>query len=149
MPTHYQGGPEERLALDAFIKLQRCADSVTSRLQANIDNSGLTYSQFGVMEALFHLGPLRLCDVARKILRSGGNITMVARNLEKQGLVRRRRDPHDQRAFSLELTLKGADLIRKVFARHARAVTKQFSVLSAPEQSELGRLCKRLGLGGE
>ncbi len=47
---------------------------------------GLTESQFGVLDSLFHLGPMKQKEIGKKILKSGGNITMVINNLEKRGI---------------------------------------------------------------
>lgn len=146
MPTHFQGTSRERAALDVYIKLLRCADSVTSRLAPNLERHGLTFSQFGVMEALYHLGPLCLSELARKILRSGGNLTMVAKNLERHGFVRRVQDSTDRRVHRLELTASGKSLIRKVFKAHVSNLTRQMARLASGEQKELARLCKKLGI---
>src|ERR1700687_4768101 len=89
MGSHYRGTAEEVRALDAFIKLARAADSIGSRVSASITEAGVTERQFGMLEALFHLGPLHQCDLGQKLLRSGANMTLVVDNLEKRGLVRR------------------------------------------------------------
>ena len=146
MPTHYQGTPAETAALDAYIKLMRASDSLTSSLMPVFEKYGLTFSQFGALEALYHLGPMCLGELARKILRSGGNLTLVARNLERQKLVRRIPSPEDRRVHRLELTSKGKSLIQKAFAEHVRNLTNRMSVLSRDEQRTLGALAKKLGI---
>ena len=60
--------------------------------------SDVTVSQFGVLEALHHLGPLRQGEISAKLLRSGGNITLVVDNLEARGLVQRTREANDRRS---------------------------------------------------
>ena len=92
MPTHYRGRPEDTRALDTWIKLTRAVDSFGARLAGHGTCSNVTISQFGVLEALHHLGPLRQGEISAKLLRSGGNITLVVDNLEVRGLVRRERD---------------------------------------------------------
>ena len=77
MPTHYQGSPESRLALDTFIKLTRAVNAFENRLYAHDVIEGLTPSQFGVLETLYHLGPLCQGEVSSKLLKSSGNITLV------------------------------------------------------------------------
>jgi MarR family 2-MHQ and catechol resistance regulon transcriptional repressor len=147
MPTHYEGTEEERRALDAYIKLVRAADSVGLRSMASIQGSGLTPTQFGVLEALYHLGPMMLSELAQKHLKSPNNLTVVTDNLEKHGLVRRVRDEKDRRVIRVYLTDAGQDLIRRVFPIHARAVVAQMSVLTPEEQEQLGCLLRRLGKG--
>ena len=146
MGTHYQGTDREIRALDAFIKLVRAAESVSGRVEAYFDAIGLTVSQFGVLEALLHLGPLYQKDLGRKILKSRGNITMVVDNLEKRGLVERVRDEEDRRHYFVKLTGKGGRLIKSFFPQHAARITAEMNVLTRQEQEELGRLCKKLGL---
>ncbi len=147
MGTSYQGTKEEVRALNAFIKLIRAADSVSRRVEAHLSDIGLTVSQFGVLEALYHLGPLFQKDLGRKILTSGGNITMVVDNLEGRGLVRRSRDQKDRRLVSVIISRKGEALIRPFFPGHVRRIVAAMGVLTKAEQEELGRLCKKVGLG--
>ncbi|NOZ79979.1 MAG: MarR family transcriptional regulator [Acidobacteria bacterium] len=146
MPTRYRGDAGERKALDAYIKLMRAAESVTARLARGIRKAGLTTTQLGVLEALLHLGPMAQCELATKQLKSPANLTTVVDNLERRGLVRRRRDPGDRRRSIVELTPEGEELIAGVFPRHAEAVARELSVLSPAEQDQLARLCRKLGL---
>jgi len=146
MGTHYTGTPEIGQALDAYIKLVRASESVTSRVIRHLGDDGLTVSQFGVLEALFHLGPLSQRELAQKILKSGGNVTMVVDNLEKRGLVKRERDSGDRRLYRITLTPVGRKLIKNIFPRHAEKIADQMNVLTKEELQELGHLCRKLGL---
>jgi MarR family 2-MHQ and catechol resistance regulon transcriptional repressor len=146
MPTKFKGTHAEMTALNTFIKLMRGADSLNSRLMPVIERHRLTFSQFGVMEALYHLGPLCHTELAQKILRSGGNLTLVAKNLERNGWVRRVPSPEDKRVRRLALTSKGKSLIGKAFRDHVANLVQQMSALSPAEQDELGRLAKKLGI---
>lgn len=146
MSTHYRGNAQERAALDTYIKLMRAADSVTARLDPLMRAADLTVGQFGTLEALLHLGPLCQRDLGRKLLRSGGNITVVVGNLARRGLVRRVRGPRDRRFVTVTLTDKGRRLIGGIFPRHVRHVVREMRALSPLERAELGRLCRQLGL---
>ena len=146
MGTHHDGSKRERRALDAYVKLRRASESLGARLSTSFGSARLTESQFGVLEALHHLGPLCQADLARKILRSGGNMTMVIDNLERRGLVKRQRDPDDRRYSTVSLTPEGDSIIREVFPLHLEAIVTEFSRLTPEEQDELGRLCKKLGI---
>ena len=145
MGTHHHGTETEVRALDTFIKLSRAADTIGAHALASYADTGLTISQFGTLEALYHLGPLCQTDIGKKILRSSGNITLVIDNLEKRGLVRREREGGDRRRVSVHLTPEGRTLIAGVFPAHVENITAAFSALTAEEQGELGRLCKKLG----
>ena len=148
MPTRYRGNDTERLALDAYIKLMRAAESVTARLASGVRKVGLTTTQLGVLEALLHLGPMAQCELAAKQLKSPANLTTVVDNLERRGLVQRKRDPGDRRRSIVELTPQGRQLIETFFPDHAAAIARELSVLSAKEQHQLALLCRKLGLGG-
>ena len=147
MPARSLRSSREPLALGTFVKLARAADSLSRRLAPGLAAADLTESQFGVLEALLHLGPLHHCDLAERILKSSGNMTMVIGNLERRGLVRRQRSATDHRFLEVHLTPGGERLIRRVFAGHAERLTGLMGVLSETEQRTLGRLCRKLGLG--
>jgi MarR family transcriptional regulator, 2-MHQ and catechol-resistance regulon repressor len=133
-------------ALNTYTKLMRAAETITSRVSRAMLAADLTISQFGVLEALHHKGPLCQRDIAAKILKSTGNITMVIDNLEKRGLVRRERDSQDRRYLTVFLTDAGTTLIAKVFAGVEASIVKEMAALSKEEQELLGNLCKKLGL---
>jgi MarR family 2-MHQ and catechol resistance regulon transcriptional repressor len=147
MPTHFTGSRAEIRTLDTFIKLTRCTNSVLARLAEHQTVGDLTYSQFAVLEALYHLGSMMQGEVSSKILKSSSNLTTVIDNLERNGLVRRERDTKDRRVIYIHLTEAGKGKIEAVFPSHVAALVEQFSVLSASEQETLGELCKKLGKG--
>jgi MarR family 2-MHQ and catechol resistance regulon transcriptional repressor len=139
----------ELRALDAYVKLMRAAESVTAHLSVGLREVGLTTSQIGVLEALYHLGPMCQGDLSRKLLKSNANLTVVVGNLERRGLVSRCHDPEDRRRVIAALTAGGRRLIASVFPAHAQRITQRFGVLRYAEQEHLATLCRRLGLGEE
>lgn len=145
MPTHYQGSPQEVLALDTFIKFTRAVNAMELRLFHQEFLEDLTPSQFGALETLYHLGPLCQGELSGKLLKSTGNITLVLDNLEKRGLVQRVRDTEDRRMVFVHLTPAGQEMIERIFPRMLAAIEAEFSVLNAEEQAVLGSLCKTLG----
>jgi MarR family 2-MHQ and catechol resistance regulon transcriptional repressor len=147
MPTHYSGTRAEVRTLDTFIKLTRCTFSLLARLAERSSIGDLTYSQFAVLEALYHLGHMTQGEISAKILKSGSNMTTVIDNLERDGLVRRERDAQDRRVIHVHLTEAGTAKIEAVLPGHVAALVDEFKVLSASEQEMLGELCKKLGKG--
>lgn len=107
----------------------------------------LTVPQFGVLEALHHLGPLSLGELAEKLLVTGGNITYVMDRLEAQGLVYRERSDADRRVVKAFLTDEGRERIAAVFPGHAAFIHDLMSVLEPDERETLRALLKKLGLG--
>jgi MarR family 2-MHQ and catechol resistance regulon transcriptional repressor len=145
MPTHFTGSRAEMRTLDTFIKLTRCTNSLLARLTERNTIGDLTYSQFAVLEALYHLGSLTQGEISAKVLKSGSNMTTVIDNLERDGLVCRERDAHDRRLIHVHLTEAGSNKVEAVLPGHVAALVEEFSVLSASEQETLGALCKKLG----
>ncbi|HET9040842.1 MAG TPA: MarR family transcriptional regulator [Gemmatimonadales bacterium] len=144
-PSRYRGDRVERLALSTYLKLTRASETLWNRLAPGLQGYELTPSQFGVLEALHHLGPMHQCELGERILKSSGNMTLVIDNLEKRGLVRRERSLEDRRFIQVHLTEDGERLIRRVFPMHADAITRQLAVLTQEEQRALGNLCRKLG----
>ena len=139
----------EKRALSAYTKLMRAAESVTGRTSRILAAFNLTVSQFGVLEVLFHKGSLCQSELATKILKSTGNITMVIDNLEKRNLVRRERDLNDRRFIAIHLTESGHVLIEQVFPSVMAAIVNEMSILQESEQDELAMLCRIIVLQEE
>jgi MarR family 2-MHQ and catechol resistance regulon transcriptional repressor len=146
MSTHYEGTAEEVTALDLYIKLSRAAESTGQRINQHLQEENLTTSQFGVLEALYFLGPLQLGQLAHKVLKSSGNMTLVIDNLVKRGLVTRQRREDDRRCIDVRLTERGSALIEAIFPRHVAGVVDTMRALSPAEQQQLAALCRKLGL---
>src|SRR4030067_1537556 len=136
----------ENKALKTFIQFIWASEMVRSRVYSQFSKYGLTGSQFGVLDAIFHMGPLPQSDLGKNIFKSGGNITMVVDNLEKNALVRRVRSEKDRRVINVHLTEKGRDLFVGVLPVYIKVVEEEMNVLTESEQEELGRLCVKLGL---
>lgn len=133
----------ERAALQSFTKLIRAAETVANEAHRLLPESGLSVSQFGVLEALLHLGPLCQKDIAEKLLKSTGNITQVIDNLEKRNLVIRKQSSEDRRYYLIHLTEEGKNLIDEVFPMHIGRVVAAMSSLHPEEQQQLGDLCRK------
>ena len=146
MPISFDGSKIETDALSTFVKLMRAAETLTVTTHRHLATAKLTITQFGVLETLYHLGPLCQAEVAKKNLKSTANITTVVDNLEKRGLVERRRNDDDRRYITLHLTETGLSLIKDLFPNHVQGIVKGLSVLTQKEQQQLGKLCKKLGI---
>lgn len=145
MRTTKRYGKKADAALTMWVKLARAAATFGKLTQEQIRTFGLTVPQFGALECLGHLGPMTIGELCRKQLVSGGNMTVVIDNLEKDGLVERTRTKDDRRVVHVRLTPKGKELFEEVFPQHARYVADLAAVLSGEEQEDLGRLARKLG----
>ena len=144
-PREWSAGQREALSL--WIALARCYSSFAKAVSVKIHEYGLTTPQFGVLEALYHLGPLPLGDLAEKLLVTGGNVTYVMDRLEQQDLVYRERSEDDRRVIQAKLTPEGRALIEGVFQGHAEYIEHLTRHIEADERAELRELLKKLGKG--
>jgi MarR family transcriptional regulator, 2-MHQ and catechol-resistance regulon repressor len=135
----------QRLSLATYIRLMRAANAARTHASRNLGDSGLTLTQFAVLEALYHVGPLSLSEIANKILTTGGNLTMVAGNLARDGFVERRKSQKDARVQILGLTPKGKALMDRIFPMHVAAIVEFMRALEPGELEQLGELCRKLG----
>lgn len=145
--SRFRGNKREMAVLSAFVKLMRGSDSLVAATHGHLAGTGLTGSQFGVLEALLHLGPMPQKDLADRILKSPGNMTTVLRNLEKRGLVYRKRSTEDRRVSDVHLTRAGLALIEDIFPRHLKGLVGGFDSFTDDELSEFTRLCRKLNQG--
>jgi MarR family 2-MHQ and catechol resistance regulon transcriptional repressor len=146
MGTHYKGSLKETNALNSYIKLVRAFESISSNLYVKFAKENLTESQFYLLDALYNLGPLYQKDLAKKICRSEGNITMVVNNLEKRDLIKKKQSEDDKRIFMIKLNKNGKELYEKVFPKFLKAIMTEFSVIKEKEHREFQKICKKVGL---
>ncbi len=147
MKTTKKYGKKADIALGMWVKLARATSFFGKATLKDITSYGLTPPQFGVLESLGHLGPMKISGMCAKQLVSGGNLTVVIDNLERDGLVERKPSKEDRRAITIQLTNKGQKLFKEIFTTHAKYVAKLASVLTEQEQEQLAALAKKLGLG--
>ena len=146
MRTTEQYGRKADLALTMWVKLARASTTFGRLTGRDIEQHGLTQPQFGVLEMLGHLGPLTIGDIGKRMLVTGGCVTVILDNLEKEGQVERLRSSEDRRVIKVQLTDKGESTFNTVFRKHADRVAELSSVLSEEEQIQLSTLLRKLGL---
>ena len=136
-------------ALKLWVVLARAYAAVERQVAADIAQHGLTITEFGILEALHHKGPLLLGEIQKKVLVTSGGITYLVDRLVAKGLVRRETSPTDRRARYAVLTPAGSRLIARIFPRHAERIAAVGSALTPAEQQEATALLRRLGRGAE
>lgn len=132
-------------ALKLWVVLARANSSIEAHVRADIERHGLTPAEFGVLEALYHKGPLLLGDVQRRTLVSSGGTTFLVDRLEKKGLVERRLCATDRRARYAALTAKGRELLADIFPKHAEVIRRALSGVGLADQRTLTELLRVLG----
>ena len=133
-------------ALKLWVVLARAFNSVAGRVEEDFGRHGITGTEFGILEALYHKGPLLLGEVQRKILVTSGGITYLVDRLVEKGLVKREECPEDRRARYAVLTPSGQALIKRIFPDHAVRIEQALSGLTTSEQREATVLLRKLGL---
>lgn len=136
----------ELAALRLFVIMSRAHTAVTAHAAADIAKHGLTLAEFGILEALYHRGPMLLGEVQKRILVSSGGITFLVDRLTAKGLVERQTCASDRRARYAALTDKGTALVRELFPSHAAVLTRALSGLSVEEQKTVTALIRTMGL---
>lgn len=136
-------------ALDTFVKLMRCCESVRQKSHLHLQQAEITESQLAVLEVIYHKGKMNQKEISQRILKSKSNMTTVIDNMLKSGLIDRTPSPHDKRHSIISLTPKGHQLIESIFPNHAKEIARTMNHLTLKEQIHLAELCKKLGTGAQ
>jgi MarR family 2-MHQ and catechol resistance regulon transcriptional repressor len=126
--------------------LGKCHRALGLLAERSIAEAGLCLSDFMVLEALLHKGPLTITAIQAKVLLASGSMTAAVDRVEKRGLVVRKSTPTDRRARLLELTPEGRRMAKALFEKHAQDLEAPMAVLSDGEKQSLYALLKKLGL---
>jgi MarR family 2-MHQ and catechol resistance regulon transcriptional repressor len=138
-----------REGVHLWLLLWKATKALEAQARRSVQETGLGLSDFGVLEALLHKGPLPVNALREKVLISSGSMTAAVDRLERSGLVERAAAPSDRRSRIVRLTDKGARLIGKLFREHARDMERAFSCLGNAERDTLANLLRKLGRGPE
>ena len=135
---------ENKLDLKTMIVFRKAERTIRSIEQRVIKENKLTPTQFSVLETLYSKGKMRIQDLIDHMLATSGNMTVVIRNMVRDGWIKRETDPDDRRACIVSLTEKGRKKIIEVLPDHIRNVQKVMGVFSEEEQKQLQTLLKKL-----
>jgi MarR family 2-MHQ and catechol resistance regulon transcriptional repressor len=142
-------GTRNNKNLKLMVVMARAIGTLDRTFNPDFKEAGLTQPQFGVLEALYHIGPMTVNEVIAKTLSSSGNMGVVIENLIKAGLAEKHTDPDDRRVRRVSLTVAGTEVIGKLFPIHMSSLEKAVKILSDQELDDLTKLMKKLGKGRE
>ena len=125
--------------------LWKAAKAVEKVDKASIAQTGLGLSDFAIMEALLHKGPLPINQIGEKVLLTSGSMTAAINRLEKGGHVKRVQDQSDGRYFYVHLTKYGRKVIRQAYRNHKLNLERIAEILTNEEKNELVKLLKKIG----
>lgn len=124
-------------AVRAYVRLVRAGERLHAEVSRELALHGLSASQFSALKALRLSGRLVQKDIAKKLLKTCGNITFLVDKLEAMELVVRERDPSDRRVIFVKLTVKGEELFDTLYPGHAARIERVMSSLSDEQTNAL------------
>src|SRR5438874_12566920 len=136
---------QDSSGVHVWLVFMKAFQALFPHAEESIKRTELGDSDFRVLEALLHKGPLPVNTIGPKVWLTPGSISVAVDRLVKKGLVLRKDHPDDRRVRRVELTPKGRTLITRGFGEHAVAMEAVAAVLSTNERLTLLRLLKKLG----
>src|SRR5215472_15260366 len=137
-----QGTPD---TLHVWLVMMKAMRALTRYALAGIEGTGLGLSDFGVLEALLHKGPLPVNTIGPIVDLTPGSISIAVDRLFTKGLVTRVESTEDRRVRIIALTPKGKELIVSAFRKHSAQMKKVFSDLTPEELDALEVALKKTG----
>lgn len=131
-------------SMQTWIQILRAFQKIRAKELKYINASGLSMNQFEVLEVLFHRGDLQVGALTKLIASTPGNVTVVVKNLTRDGLVQTLPSPEDSRVRIVSITEAGKSLIGGMFTGHAANLKSYFDVLSDEELVILYDLLRKL-----
>ena len=146
MRIHKQESLTGGSGVHVFLVLWKAARAAQAYAEKSILELEICGSDFAVLEALLHKGPLPVNEIGKKVLLTSGSITVAVDRLETKGLVERRAHGTDRRARIVHLTKQGRRLITRAYADHAADLERLASAsLTRAERGTLIGLLKKIG----
>jgi len=146
MDREYISRQDDHRSLRVWLRLLTCTQLIERNVRSRLrEQFATTLPRFDLMAQLErHREGLKMNELSRLLMVTGGNVTAIVDQLEGEGLVERLDEPDDRRAFRIRLTRSG----EKTFAEWARAheqwVVELLSGLSRKEHDELLKLLAKL-----
>ncbi|HMF75797.1 MAG TPA: MarR family transcriptional regulator [Bryobacteraceae bacterium] len=133
------------LAPKLMTVLSKCLKALSTHAERHITELGLGVTDFAVLEALLHKGPLSISCIGEKVLLTSGSMTAAVDRLEAKNLVTRNSHATDRRTKLIELTPCGRALITRAFALHTEALQKAVEGVPVQDQKQLIALATSVG----
>lgn len=134
---------EHQLDLKTTIVLNKAIRTLRPYEMFAAKSHGLTPTQFSVLETLYSKGTLRIQDLIDKMLATSGNMTVVIKNMERDGWITRSCDPKDRRSFLVSLTAEGRKKIEETLPEHIDHIVRAMQVLDDQDKHDLIRILKK------
>lgn len=144
METRLRAG--HQLSLRLWLRMLSCTSRIEKEIRLRLrEEFGITLPRFDLMAQLErHPEGLRMGDLSRRMMVTGGNVTGITDQLEQEGMVERISDPADRRAFSVRLTAAGRRAFRKMAKAHEIWITELMAGMTVSDKEKLNRLLSNL-----
>lgn len=131
-------------SMRTVVRIEKTNLKLHNKMVNYLNEFDLTFNQFKVLEVLYHRGDLNISSITKLTMSTPGNITVVVRNLKRDGWITAIKDPADNRASILTITEKGIEVIERVFPNHARNLHESLEILSDEELDTLYNLLDKI-----
>ena len=128
-----------------WLVMMKAMRALTRYAAADIEDTGLGLSDFGVLEVLLHKGPLPVNMIGPIVDLTPGSISTAVDRLFAKGLVSRVESAEDRRVRIVALTPRGKNLIGSAFREHSGQMKRVFSELGPEELRGLEVALKKVG----
>jgi DNA-binding MarR family transcriptional regulator len=137
---------DDHSALRIWLRLLTCTQLIERRVRSGLrEEFGTTLPRFDLMAQLErHPEGLKMNELSRLLMVTGGNVTAIVDQLEKEGLVERLDEPADRRAFCIRLTRAGDKSFAEMARAHEQWVVELLGGLTRREHDELLKLLAKL-----
>lgn len=119
--------------LELWQNIRNIYRAALKRLNARLNQEGITFSQYSVLLALGRNGPMQMNKLGEHMLVAPANVTGLVDRIEKRGYVKRKRDPNDRRLYVIELTESGARIYKSISTRFLE-YTRSLATDLSPEE---------------
>lgn len=134
---------EKELAVKTMVVFAKSQRTVESKVTGIFKKYGVTPTQFSALDTLYKKGDLKICQMIDSMIATSGNMTVVIKNMERHGWVKRHKAADDARSFVVSLTEQGRALVETIMPEHEANVASIFSVLTVEEQKTMLKLLKK------
>src|SRR6266481_3565582 len=141
--------PQDADHVHAWLVLGKAFNAIAKFTTAGIQENGLGDSDFRVLEALLHKGPLPVNVIGPKVFLTPGSISTAVDRLFSRGLVTREENPEDRRVRLVALTESGKALIWPIYRKHVEDIRQIFADFTPSELRQLERMMKKGGRKAE
>jgi DNA-binding MarR family transcriptional regulator len=133
-------------SLRVWLRMLACTNLIGNHVRQKLQAQfGITLPRFDLMAQLERAPEgLKMGELTRRLMVTGGNVTGITDMLEEEGLVARATDPDDQRAFRVRLTKAGEQQFQRMATEHERWVVDLFDDLTVKQKTLLAELLTAL-----